>query len=109
MALMSSAAVVPFATQAQQRAVPVIGYLDVGNRSDSERALPGFRQGLRDGGFIEGQNLAIEYRWAENRRERVPELAAELVKRRVAAVVTVPNQLSALAAKAATSTIPIVF
>jgi putative tryptophan/tyrosine transport system substrate-binding protein len=105
----TSVAAWPLAARAQQRAMPVIGYLDAGEQSDSERASPGFRQGLREAGLIEGQNIAIVYRWAENQGDRLPELARELVQRRVAALVTVPNNGPALAAKAATSTIPIVF
>jgi len=102
------AAAWPLMARAQQ-AVPLIGFLNVGARVDSELALPGFRQGLREAGFIEGQNVAIEYRWAENRPDRVPALAAELVQRRVAVIVACPNFNAIAPAKAATSTIPIVF
>src|ERR1700716_2091505 len=92
MAMLGGAAAAwPLAARAQQSAMPVIGVLEVGTRSDIERALPSFRRGLREMGFIEGQNLAIEYRSAENQSDRLPELAAELVRRQVAVIVTSPN------------------
>ena len=105
----SAAAAWPLAAHAQQRTMPVIGFLDAGTRSDGEKILPGLLQGLREAGFIEGQNVAIEYRWAENQDNRLPTLAAELVQRRVAVIVAVPNPPSIRAAKAAADTIPIVF
>src|SRR5262245_120969 len=89
----------PMGAQAQQRAVPVVGYLSAGSRSDTDWALPGLRQGMRDVGFIEGQNVSIEGRWAENQGDRLPALAAELVQRRVA-VVAASGGVATRAAKA---------
>jgi putative ABC transport system substrate-binding protein len=104
-----AAAAWPIAARAQQRAVPVIGFLHVAPRSDEAAILPGFRQGLREVGFVEGQTVTIEYRWAENQNSRLPALAAELVQRRVQVIATGPNLNSLAAAKAATTVIPIVF
>src|SRR5262245_49715405 len=97
----------PLAAHAQQPAIPVIGYLDSRSPDAAENRLRGFRQGLKDAGYIEGENITIVYRWADDRVDRLPLLAAELVSRSVAAIVTagVPT---AFAAKAATTTIPIV-
>jgi putative tryptophan/tyrosine transport system substrate-binding protein len=102
-----AAATWPLAAHAQQPAIPVIGYLDSRSPDAAENRLRGFRQGLKDAGYIEGENITIVYRWADDRIERLPLLAAELVSRSVAAIVTagVPT---AFAAKAATTTIPIV-
>src|SRR5262249_50345491 len=88
--------------------MPVVGLLDQRSPDALADRLRGFRQGLRDAGFVEGQNAAIEYRWAENQVDRLPELAADLVRRQVA-VVAPAGLAPALAAKAATKTIPIVF
>jgi putative ABC transport system substrate-binding protein len=99
----------PVVERAQQRAVPVIGYLGTGSADDDLKnfTLP-FLQGLNETGYVEGQNVAVEYRWAENQPDRLLTLAADLVRRRVAVIV--PNTTPAtLAAKAATETIPIVF
>ena len=99
----------PLAVRAQQPALPVIGFVNVGARSDADLVVSGFRRGLGEGGLVESRNVAIEYRWADNQIDRVPELVAELVQRRVAVIVAAPNQNSIVPAKAATSTIPIVF
>jgi putative ABC transport system substrate-binding protein len=99
----------PLSARAQKPALPVIGFLDLGMRRDKDLAFPGFRQGLRETGFIEGQNVAIEYRSAENQKDRLPALAAELVERQAAVIVAIPHDLSGAAAKAATKVIPIVF
>jgi putative tryptophan/tyrosine transport system substrate-binding protein len=109
--LLGGAAVAwPVSARAQQRRpVPVVGFLNAGSRSDEESTLPGLRQGLREAGFVEGQNVAIEYRWAENHYDRLPALAAELVERRVQVIVASPNLSSLAAVKAATASIPIVF
>jgi putative ABC transport system substrate-binding protein len=98
----------PLAARAQQPAIPVIGYLDSRSPEAVENRLRGFRQGLKEAGYIEGENLNILYRWADDRLDRLPLLAAELVSRSVAAIVT-GGLPSALAAKAAATTIPIVF
>ena len=103
---LGSAAAWPVVARAQQQAMPVIGFLSGGSPFVPSAT---FRRGLRELGFIEGQNVAFEYRWAEDRDDRLPALAAELVQRRVAVIVALPPLPSALAAKAATTAIPIVF
>ena len=107
-AAVSGAAAWPLAAPAQQPAIPIIGYLDSRSPEAVENRLRGFRQGLKDAGYIEGENVTILYRWADDRVERLPLLAAELVSRSVAAIITAGAPAS-LAAKAATTTIPIVF
>jgi putative tryptophan/tyrosine transport system substrate-binding protein len=95
--------------RAQQPAIPVIGWLS-GATSDSEaNLLPSFREALKAEGFVEGRTLAIEFRWTEGRTDRLPEMAADLVRRRVSVIVVSGSVIAALAAKAATMTIPIVF
>jgi ABC-type uncharacterized transport system substrate-binding protein len=103
----ASAIAVPLQSRSQQKAMQVIGYLGVG--SPNARYSPAFHQGLSETGYVEGQNVAIEYRWAEDRYDRLPALAADLVGRNVGVIVTTGGPLPALAAKNATSTTPIVF
>ena len=103
------AAVWPRVARGQHAATPVIGFLSNRSAEDSVRVVIAFRQGLNDGGYTDGQNVAIEYRWAEGHYDRLPSLAAELVARPVAAIVTAGGSGTANAAKAATSKIPTVF
>ena len=104
-----SAAAWPLAARAQQSTMPVVGYLGSTSPEMSAKRLAAFRKGLRDAGFEESHNVAIEFRWADAREERMPELVADLVRRGVAVIVAPATTAGALAAKAATTTIPIVF
>jgi putative ABC transport system substrate-binding protein len=103
-----AAAAWPLAARAQQSTMPVIGYLDSRSPDATGDHLRAFRQGLAETGYVAGENVAIEYGWAENQADRLPALAAELARRRVSIIVAVPA-VSAIAAKAATTKIPIVF
>src|SRR5215813_7796539 len=106
-AMVGSAAAWPLAARAQQPAMPVIGFFRSTSRDDSTRLVEAFRQGLKLGGFVEDQNVVIEYRWADNQLERQPALAADLVSRKVGVIVA--NQGASAAVMAANTTIPFVF
>src|SRR5712671_5346490 len=107
--LLGGAVTAPRALSAQQKATPVIGYLSSGSPGTGAIYLAAFRQGLNEAGYVEGQNVAIEYRWAQGRYDKLPALAADLVSQKVDVIMASGGDVSALAAKSATSTIPIVF
>jgi putative ABC transport system substrate-binding protein len=109
LALSGAAAAWPFATRAQQAGMPVIGFLHSASLEPNARRLDGFRRGLRAAGFVEGQNVAIEFRWAAGQNGRLPELANDLVRKPVTVIATLSSTPATLAAKAATTTIPIFF
>jgi putative ABC transport system substrate-binding protein len=104
-----AAAALPLSARAQQPGTPVIGFLSSRSPDESKHLVNAFRAGLHTGGYVEGESVAIEYRWAEGEYDRLPALAIDLVRRAVAVLVTTGGEPSALAAKSATSTIPIVF
>jgi len=104
-----AAAVLPLAARAQQAGLPIVGLVAAGSAEDSADRVRGFRKGLGETGYIEGQNVTVEYTWLEGHYDRLPTLMSELVRRRVAVIATPASAPSSIAAKAATATIPIVF
>jgi putative tryptophan/tyrosine transport system substrate-binding protein len=107
--LVGGGAAWPLSARAQQPALPVIGYLGASSRENDAPTLASTREGLKESGFVEGQNVTIDYRWADGRYDRLPALAADLVRRPVDIIFAPSSTPAALAAKAATASIPIVF
>jgi len=107
--LFSAAATWPFAARAQQPGMPVVGFLHSAAPDSAEPLVAAFRQGLKEGGYVEGENVALEFRWAQDHFDRLPAMATDLVRRQVSVIATMGGPYSNLAAKAATTTIPIVF
>jgi putative ABC transport system substrate-binding protein len=105
----AAAATWPRATQAQQKTMPIIGFLHSGSAESNAKRLAGFRKGLSEAGFVEGQNVTLEFRWADGKNDRLAELAEDLIRKRVAVIATLSSTVAAVAAKKATSTIPIYF
>src|SRR5882724_5392192 len=109
MTVLGGAVAFPLTVRAQQARVPVIGFITAGFAQSSEEAVTAFRNGLSETGFVDGRNVRIEYRWAQNDRARLPALVADLIRQHVAVIATPGSLPAALEAKAGTTTIPIVF